>query len=69
MNYLSDIGGIYNSIFLCGKFIVPLFIESTLFAYILKNSLYIDTKYGPGKKYKAKISINKFDKSLPTVNT
>ena len=37
MNFLSDIGGIFNSVFLIGKVIVFLFIDSIVLSKIMKE--------------------------------
>ena len=37
MNFLSDLGGIFNSVFVIGKLLVSLFIDSIFFSSIMKE--------------------------------
>jgi hypothetical protein len=37
MKFLSDIGGLFNSIFVCGKIIVYLFMSKLFYAHVMKE--------------------------------
>jgi hypothetical protein len=44
MNFLSDIGGLFNSIYVGGKIIVFLFIDHLFLSHIMKHLFQVDTE-------------------------
>jgi hypothetical protein len=50
MNYLSDIGGLFNSVFVGGKIIVSLFIDKLFYSHIMKEIYQVDERRTKTKK-------------------
>ncbi len=51
MNYLSDIGGLFNSLFVGGKLVMMMFLEKLFYSSILNKIYYSDKKSARNEKW------------------
>lgn len=50
MNFLADVGGLFNSLFVIGKIVIDIFIEKLFYSHIMREIYQVDTRTNKSKR-------------------
>jgi hypothetical protein len=68
MNLLSDVGGLFNSLFVGGQIMVSMFVEKLFFSHIMKEIYQVDNNKKKKGQDRARVAPLTVVKSLESYN-